>query len=78
MGRQVSNSATSPRVSKTNSEEQSTTMGIAMGDSQRLVILHGEVNEASISLVVAQLLHLACQNHKPIHLVISTYGGSVD
>jgi ATP-dependent Clp protease protease subunit len=29
-------------------------------------------------MVVAQLLHLAGQNHKPIHLVISTYGGSVD
>ena len=24
------------------------------------------------------MLHLANQNHKPIHLVISTYGGSVD
>ena len=29
-------------------------------------------------MVVAQMLHLASQNHKPIHLVISTYGGSVD
>jgi ATP-dependent Clp protease protease subunit len=41
-------------------------------------VLHGDVNEASISMVVAQLLALASQNHKPIHLVISTYGGSVD
>ena len=49
-----------------------------MGDGSRLVVLHGEVNEASISMVVAQMLHLASQNHKPIHLVISTYGGSVD
>ena len=51
---------------------------ISMGDGSRLVVLHGEVNEASISMVVAQMLHLASQNHKPIHLVISTYGGSVD
>jgi ATP-dependent Clp protease protease subunit len=28
--------------------------------------------------VIVQLLQLANQNHKPIHLVISTYGGSVD
>ena len=44
----------------------------------RLVVLHGEVNEHSISNVIVQLLHLANQNHRPIHLVISTYGGSVD
>jgi ATP-dependent Clp protease protease subunit len=29
-------------------------------------------------MVVAQMLHLASINRKPIHLVISTYGGSVD
>lgn len=51
---------------------------INAGDSARLVVLNGEVNEQSTSIVVAQLLHLASQNHKPIHLVISTYGGSVD
>jgi diphthamide synthase subunit DPH2 len=48
------------------------------GADDRLVVLHGEVNEHSISNVIVQLLHLANQNHKPIHLVISTYGGSVD
>lgn len=52
--------------------------GISHGADDRLVILHGEVNEHSISAIIAQLLHLANQNHKPIHLVISTYGGSVD
>jgi ATP-dependent Clp protease, protease subunit len=51
---------------------------IASGDSARIVVLAGDVNEQSITLVVAQLLHLASQNNKPIHLVISTYGGSVD
>ena len=44
----------------------------------RLVVLHGEVNEHSISNIIVQLLQLANQNHKPIYLVISTYGGSVD
>jgi len=51
---------------------------LAHGADDRLVVLHGEVNEHSISAVIVQLLHLANQNHKPIHLVISTYGGSVD
>jgi len=48
------------------------------GSDERLVVLHGEVNEHSISNIIVQLLHLSNQNHKPIHLVISTYGGSVD
>jgi ATP-dependent Clp protease protease subunit len=43
-----------------------------------MVVLHGDVNEQSISLVVAQMLHLASLSHKPIHLIISTYGGAVD
>lgn len=63
---------------KSNSDDSSFTQQIHVGDSSRLVVLHGDVNEQSISLVVAQLLHLASQNNKPIHLIISTYGGSVD
>jgi len=51
---------------------------IASGDTARIVVLAGDVNEQSITIVVAQLLHLASQNNKPIHLIISTYGGSVD
>jgi len=51
---------------------------IQQGDNTRIVVLHGEVNEHSISSVIVQLLQLANQNNKPIHLVISTYGGSVD
>jgi ATP-dependent Clp protease protease subunit len=63
-----------------NHEEESQIVAIPVhsGDTTRLVVLHGDVNEASISMVVAQLLHLASLNHKPIHMVISTYGGSVD
>lgn len=63
---------------KRNSEEGLQVSAVHSGDVARLVVLHGDVNEASISMVVAQLLHLASINHKPIHLVISTYGGSVD
>jgi len=51
---------------------------IVQHDNVRIVVLHGDVNEHTISHVVVQLLQLANQNHKPIHLVISTYGGSVD
>ena len=68
-------------TAKKNNDEESPVVAavpIHAGDVTRLVVLHGDVNESSISLVVAQLLHLASINHNPIHLVISTYGGSVD
>jgi ATP-dependent Clp protease protease subunit len=79
MGRSVQVTAELSRNSqKNNSEESFQALNVHSGDSSRLVVLHGDVNESSISMVVAQLLHLASQNHKPIHLVISTYGGSVD
>jgi ATP-dependent Clp protease, protease subunit len=44
----------------------------------RIISLHGEVNEYSISSVIAQLLYLANLSRQPIYLIISTYGGSVD
>jgi ATP-dependent Clp protease protease subunit len=47
-------------------------------DNARIVFLHGDVTEQAIAAVIAQLLNLATQNTKPIHLVLSTYGGSVD
>jgi ATP-dependent Clp protease protease subunit len=51
---------------------------VQQAEHVRIVVLHGDVNEHTISHVIVQLLQLANQNHKPIHLVISTYGGSVD
>jgi ATP-dependent Clp protease protease subunit len=51
---------------------------IKHGEDSRIVVLYGGVSEQSISAVIYQLLYLANQNHKPIHLVVSTYGGSVD
>lgn len=47
-------------------------------DNARIVFLHGEVSEHSITNVIAQLLHLANIGTAPIHLVVSTYGGSID
>lgn len=45
----------------------------------RLVVLHGDVNEFSISQAIAQFLQLAeIDPVAPIQLMISTYGGSVD
>lgn len=65
-------------LKKNNSEIAIQSIAIDSGDGSRLVVLHGDVNESSISMVVGQMLHLASINRKPIHLVISTYGGSVD
>ena len=47
-------------------------------DNSRIVVLHGDVNEHTIAAVISQLLQLANVSRKPIHLVVSTYGGSVD
>lgn len=44
----------------------------------RIVALQGDVNEFTISSVIAQILYLANQNKKPINLIVSTYGGSID
>ena len=46
--------------------------------NSRIVFLHGDVTEHSISNVTAQMLFLANINNNPIHLLVSTYGGSVD
>jgi ATP-dependent Clp protease protease subunit len=44
----------------------------------RTVFLSGEVAEHSIANVQSQLLAYASLSHKPIHLIVSTYGGSID
>ena len=59
-------------------EEQFIQSMMVQQDAARIVVLHGDVNEHSISNVIVQLLQLANISHKPIHLVVSTYGGSVD
>lgn len=47
-------------------------------DNSRMVFLHGEVSEHVIASVIAQMLHLANVSPAPIHLIVSTYGGSID
>jgi len=47
--------------------------------NKRIVMLSGDIEESPISIVIGHLFNLAKQDSaKPIHLVISTYGGSVD
>lgn len=61
-----------------NSEDVDQIVVVQQHDSSRTVVLHGDVNEHTISNVIMHLLQLASVNHNPIHLMVSTYGGSVD
>ena len=63
---------------KTNSDDHDTSILMNPNEDSRIVVLYGGVSEQSIATSIVQLLYLANQNHKPIHLVISTYGGAVD
>ena len=74
MGRQVFSSATA----SDDEHGEMRQVAVVQPDNSRIVTLHGEVNEYSISLVIMQLLQLANINQNPIYLVISTYGGAVD
>lgn len=66
----------------TNRPEVSQSMGLerllVAQDDSRNVFLHSEVSESSVSNVIAQMLHLAESSRDPIHLIVSTYGGSAD
>lgn len=75
MGRSI---AQAKSVQASSTEDMMIQTIMSSQDNVRIVVLHGDVNEHTISHVIVQLLQLANQNHKPIHLVISTYGGSVD
>ena len=79
MGRPVINKCAEKQVSQPQNllDDMMQSMPPQSNDS-RIVMLHSEINEHTIAFVISQLFHLASQNHKPIHLVISTYGGSVD
>lgn len=59
-------------------EELAAMAASAQSDSSRIIMMHGDVTEASVAQVIAHLLHLASVSNRPINLVISTYGGSVD
>jgi ATP-dependent Clp protease protease subunit len=78
MGRATFDAKQTSSVKSSTSVESLEQLLMPQQDNARIVILYGEVSEQSISNNVAQLLHLAAQNHKPIHLVVSSYGGSID
>lgn len=79
MGRLVeSQNKLSASTRKINSDDHDTNILMHSNEDSRIVVLYGGVSEQSIAASIVQLLYLANQNHKPIHLVVSTYGGSVD
>ena len=46
--------------------------------NNRIIMLTGDVAEVPITVTIAHLFNLSKKSDKPIHLVINTYGGSVD
>jgi ATP-dependent Clp protease protease subunit len=74
MGRPVLDSTARPQASHGVSLEQL----LVAQDNSRNVFLHSEVSENSVASAVAQMLHLAEVSRDPIHLIVSTYGGSAD
>lgn len=46
-------------------------------DNSRIVMLHGEVTEYSISQIITHIIHLASVSNKPIKMIVSSYGGAV-
>lgn len=78
MGRPTFEKTAAARPTANGSEVLEQLMMAQQPDNSRIVVLHGDVNEHTISSVIAQLLHLANMSRKPIHMVVSTYGGSVD
>jgi len=47
-------------------------------DNSRIVALHGDVTEHTVSQVIAQLLNFANTNRNPVYVIVSTYGGAID
>lgn len=80
MGRSTLELKAKPRTRSTNSglPEGFEQLMMQQSDNSRIVMLHGDVNEHSIANVINQLLQLAAASKKPIYLVVSTYGGSID
>jgi ATP-dependent Clp protease protease subunit len=80
MGRQVNKNT--PDVAKSAScdhDEGIMIMSASQPSSDRIIFLSGDVNEHTISSIITQLISLASSNSSaPIHLIVSTYGGSVD
>lgn len=67
------------KQTKQHFDEQEQMLVTPVSESERIVYLSGEVNESSITQVIANLISLASQSQKSsITLIVSTYGGAVD
>ena len=81
MGRRVSQMVAC--IAPTNNLDEAIIQQLMAGagahqpDSQRIVMLHGDVTEYSISQVMAHIMHFASISRQPIKLIVSSYGGSV-
>jgi len=78
MGRPRSDSSIESKTRVSDGGDSHNPLNYGHSEDARIVYLAGEVSEASITNVIAQLLGLASISNKPIQLVVSTYGGSVD
>lgn len=78
MGRKSTEITASQSTPKAMHEMMQPEMQAIMMPQERIVFLSGDVNEHSITQVQAQLITLANISNLPIHMVVSTYGGSVD
>ncbi len=48
-------------------------------DDERIILLSGDISESSIAMASTALLSMANRDrHRPIHMIINTYGGSID
>lgn len=74
MGRPVEGA---PPKKRSGADDESNA-SIRQGGDARIVYMAGDVDETSISQVIAHMLGLASMSDKPIQFVISTYGGAVD
>ena len=77
MGRSTSNSL-NVRHSPKSSHMPDHFQELQAAQHDRIVFLSGDVNEHAISSIITQVISLANASTAPIHLIVSTYGGSVD
>ncbi len=80
MGRSTATSVCDKSYVHRGDPMQSMPMQFGMqADDERIILLTGDVNESSIAMATAAMLSMSARDrHRPIQLVINTYGGSID
>jgi ATP-dependent Clp protease protease subunit len=78
MGRPTGKTRNKSGDVETEQQQILSTLAFQQNDPTRIVVLHGDVTEQMISGTIMHLLHLAGADSRPIYLIVSTYGGSVD